>query len=100
MDWAALLQAYGASGGGKGGLGDSGGRIAPVIVGTGASKIAAVMPSMGGGSSGGDLLPGISPDPVIGSSVTNVAGLRVPTEQLYLAAVVVMAVLLMRRRRQ
>lgn len=99
MDWSALLQAYGASSSSKGGLGDSGGRIAPVIVGTGASKIAAVMPSMGGGGAGGDLLPGISPDPVIGSSVTNVAGLRLPTEQLYLGVAVVLAVLLLRRRR-
>ena len=99
MDWSSIAQAYFGSGGGKGGLGDSGGRIAPVIVGTGASKIAAVMPSMTGGAAGGDLLPGIDPDPVITSGSTNIAGLRVPTDQLFLGLAVVAFVLLLKRRK-
>lgn len=101
MDWSTVAQAYFGSGGGKGGLGDSGGRISPVIVGTGASKIAAAMPSGMDmtGSSARDLLPGISPDPMITSGSTNIAGIRVPTDQLFLGLAVLAFVLLLKRKK-
>lgn len=101
MDLASIAAAYFGGGADKGGGDRVGTRIGPVIVGTGASKIAAVLPQMGEGGSGSgmDLLPGISPDPVITGSTTNLAGLRVPTEQLYLGMALVAMVLLIRRRR-
>lgn len=98
MGWEQIAAAYFGGGGGKAGPVNTGGKIAPVIVGTGSSKLAVAMPQMTA-SGGADLLPGISPDPVIGSGATNIAGVRVPTEQLYLFAAIACFVMLMRKRK-